>query len=310
MLSGGHLIDGYFAFRREDAVKLGLQIPMFTWPGGAAEMGQRLGEIAGTAEDSGFSSVWVMDHYFQIPMVGAAELDMLEAYTALGYLAGHTSRVRLGTMVTGVTYRHPGILAKQVTTLDVLSGGRAWLGIGAAWFDREHHGLGVPFPSLRERFERLEEALQITLQMWSDNDGPYEGKHYQLAETISSPQPLSKPRPPILIGGGGERKTLKLVARYADACNFFGDPATVRHKLDVLRQHCQDEGRNYDEIEKTVLFVMNVGREGEASGQLVEQLGAFAEAGAQTVIGALIGVEHIAPIEVMGRDVIPQVEKL
>ncbi len=291
-------------------MKLGLQIPMFTWPGGTAEMGQRLGEIAGTAEDSGFSSVWVMDHYFQIPMVGAAELDMLEAYTALGYLAGHTSRVRLGTMVTGVTYRHPGILAKQVATLDVLSGGRAWLGIGAAWFDREHHGLGVPFPSLRERFERLEEALQITLQMWSDNDGPYEGKHYQLAETISSPQPLSKPRPPILIGGGGERKTLKLVARYADACNFFGDPATVRHKLEVLRQHCQDEGRNYDEIEKTVLFVLNVGREGENAGQLVEQLGAFAEAGAQTVIGALIGVEHIAPIEVMGRDVIPQVEKL
>ena len=291
-------------------MKLGLQIPMFTWPGGAGEMGQRLGDIAGTAEDSGFSSVWVMDHYFQIPMVGAVELDMLEAYTALGYLAGHTSRVRLGTMVTGVTYRHPGILAKQVTTLDVLSGGRAWLGIGAAWFDREHHGLGVPFPSLRERFERLEEALQITLQMWSDNDGPYEGKHYQLAETISSPQPLSKPRPPILIGGGGERKTLKLVARYADACNFFGDPATVRHKLEVLRQHCQDEGRNYDEIEKTVLFVLNVGREGENAGQLVEQLGAFAEAGAQTVIGALIGVEHIAPIEVMGRDVIPQVAEL
>jgi len=273
-------------------------------------MGQRLGEIAGTAEDSGFSSIWVMDHYFQIPMVGAVELDMLEAYTALGYLAGHTSRVRLGTMVTGVTYRPPGILAKQVTTLDVLSGGRACLGIGAAWFDREHHGLGVSFPSLRERFERLEEALQITLQMWSDNNGPYEGKHYQLAETISSPQPLSKPRPPILIGGGGERKTLKLVARYADACNFFGDPATVRHKLDVLRQHCQDEGRNYDEIEKTVLFVLNVGQEGENAGQLVEQLGTFAEAGAQTVIGALIGVEHLRPIEVMGRDVIPQVAEL
>lgn len=291
-------------------MKLGLQIPMFTWPEGAAEMGQRLGEIAGTAEDSGFSSIWVMDHYFQIPMVGAVELDMLEAYTALGYLAGHTSRVRLGTMVTGVTYRPPGILAKQVTTLDVLSGGRACLGIGAAWFDREHHGLGVPFPSLRERFERLEEAFQITLQMWSDNNGPYEGKHYQLAETISSPQPLSKPRPPILIGGGGERKTLKLVARYADACNFFGDPATVRHKLDVLRQHCQDEGRNYDEIEKTVLFVLNVGQEGENAGQLVEQLGTFAEAGAQTVIGALIGVEHLRPIEVMGRDVIPQVAEL
>ncbi len=291
-------------------MKLGLQIPMFTWPAGPTELGPRLAEIARTAEDAGYSSVWVMDHYFQIPMVGAAELDMLEAYTALGYLAGHTSSVRLGTMVTGVTYRHPGILAKQVTTLDVLSGGRAWLGIGAAWFDREHHGLGVPFPSLRERFERLEEALQITLQMWSDNDGPYEGKHYQLAETINSPQPLTKPRPPILIGGGGERKTLKLVARYGDACNFFGDPATVRHKLDVLRQHCETEDRNYDEIEKTVLFVLNVGREGENTGQLVEQLGAFAEAGAQTVIGALIGVEHIAPIEVMGRDVIPQVAEL
>ena len=291
-------------------MKLGLQLPMFTWPGGAAEMAQLLGEIAGTAEDSGFSSVWVMDHYFQIPMVGAVEMDMLEAYTALGYIAGHTSRVRLGTMVTGVTYRHPGILAKQVTTLDVLSGGRAWLGMGAAWFDREHHGLGVPFPSLRERFERLEEALQITLQMWSDNNGPYEGKHYQLAETISSPQPLSKPRPPILIGGGGERKTLKLVARYADACNFFGDPATVKHKLEVLRQHCQDEGRDYDEIEKTVLFVLNVGKEGEVAGQLVEQLGAFAEAGAQTVIGALIGVEHLKPIEIMGKEVIPQVAEL
>ncbi len=291
-------------------MKLGLQIPMFTWPGGAEQLGPRLGEIARTAEDAGYSSVWVMDHYFQIPMVGAAELDMLEAYTALGYLAGHTSRVRLGTMVTGVTYRHPGILAKQVTTLDVLSGGRAWLGIGAAWFDREHHGLGVPFPSLRERFERLEEALQITLQMWSDNDGPFEGKHYQLAETISSPQPLSKPRPPILIGGGGERKTLKLVARYADACNFFGDPATAKHKLDVLRHHCETEGRNYDEIEKTVLFVLNVGQEGENAGQLVEQLGAFSEAGAQTVIGALIGVEHLKPIEVMGRDVIPQVAGL
>jgi F420-dependent oxidoreductase-like protein len=288
-------------------LKLGLQIPMFTWPGGPTQLGKHLAEVASTAEDVGFSSIWVMDHYFQIPMVGAAELDMLEAYTTLGYLAGHTSRVRLGTMVTGVTYRHPGILAKQVTTLDVLSGGRAWMGIGAAWFDREHHGLGVPFPPLKERFERLEEALQITLQMWSDNNGPYEGKHFQLRETLSSPPALTKPRPPILIGGGGERKTLRLVARYADACNFFGDPATVKHKLEVLRAHCEAEGRNYDEIEKTVLYVMNVGRDGEAAGPLVEQLGALAEAGAQTVIGALVGVEHISPIEVMGRDVIPKV---
>ncbi len=288
-------------------MKLGLQIPMFTWAGGPTDLGPRLAEVAGTAEDAGFSSIWVMDHLFQIPMVGAAELDMLEAYTTLGYLAGHTSKVRLGTMVTGVTYRHPGILAKQVTTLDVLSGGRAWMGIGAAWFDREHHGLGVPYPPLKERFERLEEAIQIALQMWSDDDGPYEGKHYQLKETLNSPPPLTKPRPPILIGGGGERKTLKLVARYADACNLFGDPATVKHKLEVLRAHCEAEGRNYDEIEKTVLYVMNVGRDGEAAGPLVEQLGALAEAGAQTVIGALVGVERISPIEVMGRDVIPKV---
>ncbi len=288
-------------------MKLGLQIPMFTWPGGPTQLGQSLVQIARTAEDAGYSSIWVMDHYFQIPMVGSAELDMLEAYTTLGYLAGYTSNVRLGTMVTGVTYRHPGILVKQVTTLDVLSGGRAWMGIGAAWYDREHHGLGVPFPPLKERFERLEEALQIALQMWSEDDGPYEGKHYQLKETLNSPPPLTQPRPPILIGGGGERKTLKLVARYGDACNFFGDLATVKHKLEVLRGHCEAEGRNYDEIEKTVLYAMNVGKEGEAAGQLIEQLGALAEVGVQTVIGPLIGVEHISPIEVMGRDVIPNV---
>ena len=291
-------------------MKVGLQIPNFTWSGGPSELASRLGEIGRTAEETGFSSVWVMDHYFQIPMVGPAENEMLEAYTALGYLAAHTSRARLGTLVTGVTYRHPGILVKQVTTLDVLSGGRAWLGIGAAWFDREHHGLGVPFPPIRERFERLDEALQIALQMWSDNNGPYEGKHYQLAETISSPQPLSKPRPPILIGGGGERKTLRLVARYADACNLFGDPATLKHKLDVLREHCRTEGRNYDEIEKTAYMVMSVGEDGSAAGQLVEQIDGFAEAGIQAVHGAVIGAEHLRPLEIMGRDVIPQVAEL
>jgi len=285
-------------------LKLGLQIPYFTWPGGPPALGPRLAEIAHMAEDAGYSSVWVMDHYFQIPMVGAADLEMLEAYTALGYIAAHTSRVRLGTMVTGVTYRHPGILVKQVTTLDVLSGGRAWMGIGAAWFDREHHGLGVPFPPLKERFERLEEALQIAHQMWSDNDGPYEGKHYRLAETLNSPQCLSKPHPPVLIGGSGERKTLRLVARYANACNLFGDPATVKHKLEVLRGHCEAEGRDYDEIEKTVLFPMNLGA---GAGPVVDQLGAFAEVGVQTVIGALIGVERLEPIEAVGRDVIPQV---
>ncbi|MCH8201235.1 MAG: LLM class F420-dependent oxidoreductase, partial [Chloroflexi bacterium] len=273
-------------------MKVGLQIPYFTWPGGAAEMGGKLADIVRTAEDSGFDSAWVMDHYFQIPMVGPAEADMLEAYTALGYLAGQTKRLTLGTMVTGVTYRHPGVLIKQVTTLDVLSGGRAWLGIGAAWFDREHEGLGVPFPPLKERFERLEEALQIAHQMWNpDNNGPFDGKHYQLKETLNVPAALSKPHPRILIGGSGEKKTLRFVAKYADACNIIGMQGEdfVRQKLEVLRGHCEREGRDYDEIEKTVLFVMNPGPNGENAGQLVDQFGKLAEAGAQTVIGAVMG---------------------
>jgi len=293
-------------------MKLGLQIPYFTWPGGPAELGPKLGEIARTAESAGYDSLWVMDHHFQIPMVGAAELDMLEAYTTLGFIAGQTSRVGLGTLITGVTYRHPGILIKEVTTLDVLSGGRAWLGIGAAWFEREHLGLGVPFPPLRERFERLEEALQIANQMWSDdNNGAFEGKHYKLAETINSPQALSKPRPRIMVGGGGEKKTLRLVARYADACNVPGmGPDEVRRKFDVLRQHCEREGRNYDEIQKTVITVMNVGPDGSMAGQFVDQLGRLAEAGVQTAIGALIGVENVKPIEIMGKEVIPQAAKL
>lgn len=293
-------------------MKLGLQIPYFTWAGGPAELGPKLSEIVRTAEGAGYDSIWVMDHYFQIPMVGAAELDMLEAYTTLGFIAGQTSRVGLGSLITGVTYRHPGLLIKEATTLDVLSGGRAWLGIGAAWFEREHLGLGVPFPPLRERFERLEEALQIANQMWTDdNNGPYEGKHYQLAETLNVPQALSKPRPRIMIGGGGERKTLRLVAKYADACNIPGMGADmVRHKLNVLREHCEREGRNYDDIEKTVITVMNVGPDGAMSGQLVDQLGRLSEAGAQTAIGALIGVENIKPIEAMGASVIPEAAKL
>jgi F420-dependent oxidoreductase-like protein len=293
-------------------VKLGLQIPYFTWPGGPAQLGAQVGEIARTADAAGYDSIWVMDHHFQIPMIGPAEMDMLEAYTTLGFIAGQTSRVGLGTMITGVTYRHPGILIKEVTTLDVLSGGRAWLGIGAAWFEREHLGLGVTFPPLKERFERLEEALQIANQMWSDdNNGPYEGKHYRLAETINVPQALQKPRPRIMVGGGGERKTLRLVAKYSDACNIPGmDPGVVRHKLDILRQHCEREGRNYDDIEKTVITVMNVGRDGSQADQLVDQLRRLREAGAQAALGALIGVENITPIEVMGKQVIPQAAML
>jgi F420-dependent oxidoreductase-like protein len=297
-------------------MKLGLQINNFTWDGGPAELGTKLAEIARTAEDVGYTSIWVMDHYFQIPNILPAENEMLEGYTALGYIAGHTSKVRLGTLVTGVTYRPPGILIKKVTTLDVLSGGRANLGIGAAWFDREHEGLGIPFPPLKERFERLEEALLIAFQMWDDdNNGAYEGKHYQLKETLNVPQALSKPHPPVMIGGSGKKKTLRLVARYANACNVFGHPQaggpeTVKHKLSILRQHCENEGRNYDDIEKTAIARMDVGRDGEKAGQLVEFLGQMAEAGAQTVMGSIRYVEDVKPLEVMGRDVIPQIAKL
>src|SRR5690348_14794512 len=190
-----------------------------------------------------------MDHFVQIGAIGPPEREMLEAYTTLGYLAGCTSRAKLLTLVTGAVYRSPGMLAKIVTTLDVLSGGRAWLGIGAAWNEEESRGLGLPFPPTAERFERLEEALQICLQMWSGDDGPYEGKHYQLARTLNAPQSLQRPHPKILIGGSGERKTLRMVAQYADACNLFASP-DVGHKLDVLREHCDAIGRNYDDIEK------------------------------------------------------------
>jgi F420-dependent oxidoreductase-like protein len=288
-------------------MKLGLQLSNLSYAGGPSRLGENLARIARAADDAGYSSIWLMDHFFQIGQVGPVHADMLEAYTTLGYLAAHTTRARLGTMVTGVTYRHPGILAKQVTTLDVLSGGRAYLGVGAAWFEREHRALGVPFPPLKERFQRLEETLRICLQMWSDDIGPFEGRHYQLAETLNSPQSLSRPHPPILIGGSGEKQTLRLVAKYADACNLFGDPDTVRHKLEVLRAHCEAVGRDYDSIEKTVLSRLDVGPNGEKSAQEVDRLGALAEAGAQTVIGYLNGVDTMKPIEAVGRDVIPRI---
>ncbi len=271
-------------------VKFGLQIPWFSWPGAPDNQGQVLADVARTAEDAGFSSLWVMDHFFQLEMIGPAEMDMLEGYTTLGYLAGVTERIRLGTLVTGVTYRHPAILAKQVTTLDVLSGGRAWLGIGAAWFDREHDGLGVPFPPLSERFERLEEAVQIAMQMWSDDNGPYDGKHYTLKETICVPQPLSRPRPPIMIGGGGEKKTLRLVAKYADACNVFGGPTDITHKFDVIKRHCEDVGRDYDEIERSVMTIVPPGDAAIAPAK------ALIDAGAQHVIFSGLPVHDLGAV--------------
>nr|WP_307855841.1 LLM class F420-dependent oxidoreductase [Kibdelosporangium banguiense] len=221
----------------------------------AGEIGAELAAAAVAAEAAGVGWISVMDHFFQMERNGGAEAGMLEAYSALSFLAAHTSTARLGALVTGVTYRHPGLLAKIATTLDVLSGGRAILGLGAAWYDREHHGLGVPYPATAERFERLEETLQICLQMWDpDNNGPYEGMHYQLAETLCVPPPVSSPRPEIMIGGGGERKTLRLVAQYGDACNLFAalGPEEIGRKLDILRRHCEDVGRDYNEIHKTV----------------------------------------------------------
>jgi F420-dependent oxidoreductase-like protein len=213
-----------------------------------------LGAISRRAEEAGFDSLWVMDHFFQSPKLGAIEDPMLEAYTTLAFVAGQTSRIELGVMVTGVTYRHPGVLIKTVTTLDVLSGGRAWLGLGAGWYEREHLGLGVPFPPLKERFERLEETLQIAHLMWRADVTSFRGEHYQLAETLNSPQAVSKPHPPVLVGGSGEQKTLRLVAKYGDACNFFaslGDEA-LRHKLTVLKDYCEAEGRPYERIAKTL----------------------------------------------------------
>jgi F420-dependent oxidoreductase-like protein len=234
-------------------MELGFHVPIFDIDGGPTAIAGELARVGTAVEASGASWLSFMDHFFQIQPTGLpAESHMLEGYTTLGYLAAHTSTVDLGLLVTGVTYRHPGLLAKIVTTLDVLSGGRAVLGIGAAWYEREHHGLGVPFPPLAERFERLEEALQIAGQMWDpENNGPYEGKHYQLAETLNSPQPLHRPR--VLIGGGGERKTLRLVAQYGDACNLFASSTDdVAHKLDVLRRHCDDVGRDFSDLRITI----------------------------------------------------------
>ena len=289
-------------------MRLGLQLSMLTLPGGPPKLGEHLGNAARWAEEIGLESVWVMDHFFQIQFLGPAEMDMLEGYSTLAYLAALTKRVRLGTMVTGVTYRHPGILAKTVTTLDVLSGGRAWFGVGAAWFDREHLGLGVPFPPIAERFERLEEALQIALQMWSPNNGPYEGKHYQLEETLCVPQPLTKPHPPILIGGMGEKKTLRLVARYAQACNFFaGVPKEeLRRKLGVLKDHCTRLGRNYDEIERTTLDVFRPAEKGA----FLQRMTDAAELGFDAVIFSLADPSDRKVYETLQRDVVPFANRL
>jgi F420-dependent oxidoreductase-like protein len=304
-------------------MKIGLQIPVFTWPGGPAELGETFGRIVQDAEAAGLDSVWVMDHFFQIGVNGPKELDMLEGYSALSYAAALTRRVKLGTLVTGVTYRHPGVLVKTATTLDVLSGGRAYFGVGAAWNEEEHVALGVPFPPLKERFERLEETLQIAHLMWGDETPAFDGKHYQLAETLNVPQALSKPHPPILIGGTGEEKTFRLIAKYGDACNIFArDPAFIRHKYAVLRERCDEVGRPWSEIEKTTVGPMPVTRDGQlppgiehvrgtmlSSAQAIEWLHQLAELGTDHAIFSTSLIHLPDVFEVWATEIIPAVEK-
>jgi alkanesulfonate monooxygenase SsuD/methylene tetrahydromethanopterin reductase-like flavin-dependent oxidoreductase (luciferase family) len=263
-------------------MKIGLQLPNFTWPGGPARIAPKLADIARAADEAGFYSLWVMDHFFQISMIGPPEQDMLEAYTTLGYLAGLTRRVKLGTMVTGVVYRHPGMLVKSVTTLDVLSGGRAYFAIGAAWNEQEARGLGLPFPPLGVRFEMLEETLCV-------------------------PQPLSLPHPPILVAGGGEKRTLRLVAQYADACNLYGDVETIRAKLDILKRHCEALGRDFRTIEITTLGTVDPQPGKMSSNQLIAQCKALAAIGVQHAVFNMPTVHELAPIEIFRREIIPAV---
>jgi F420-dependent oxidoreductase-like protein len=283
-------------------MELGLHIADFTWPGGPGELGPQLARVARTAEAAGITRLTVMDHVWQIGPLGPPEHEMLEAYTTLGFLAANTERVLLHTLVTAVVYRQPGLVAKAVTTLDVLSGGRAGLGIGAAWNGEESAGLGLDFPPTAERFERLEEGLQICLQMWSESDKPFDGAHYHLGRTLNSPQPLSRPRPHVMIGGTGERKTLRLVAKYADACNIFGSPEAA-HKLVVLQEHCGREGRDYDQIEKTTTITITPGSEPSA---VLADLQALHDLGF-TVAYVMVPGLPLEVIDLLGTAIIPEI---
>jgi len=297
-------------------MRLGLQVPNFTWPNGQASLGDTFGLIAQRADRAGLYSMWVMDHFFQIPNVGPVEGEMLEGWSALAFAAGRTNRIKLGTMVTGVTYRYPGLLAKTATTLDVLSHGRSYLGIGAAWNEQEHKGLGVPFPPVSERFERLEETLRIIHQMWSGNEEPFNGKYYHLERLLNSPEPVQKPHPPILIGGTGERKTLRLVAQYADACNIFArlGKDELRRKLQILREHCASVGRPYEQIEKTTLDSLTITRDGREGSitptQAIEQFAELASLGIDQAIFSLRNVHELEPFDLLMTEIVPAVSKI
>lgn len=291
-------------------MRIGVHLVGFDVPGGPGELAPTLAVFGAAAEAAGIDNISLMDHYLQLPFLGSAEEPILEGYTTLGFLAAHTSSVDLQLLVSGVTYRHPGLLAKIVTTLDVLSGGRAVLGLGAAWYEQEHRALGVPFPPLAERFERLEEALRVVHAMWRGDGAAYEGRHYRLEAAVNAPAPLR--RPPIMVGGSGERKTLRLVARYADACNLFANPeqgaAVVRHKLDVLRGHCEREGRDYDTIRKTVLWSAPVGPDG--TDELLRHLGELAALGVTEVHVMDRGVRPVEFVEWLGDRLVPAVHEL
>jgi F420-dependent oxidoreductase-like protein len=298
-------------------VKVGLQIRSFTWPGGPEAIAPTLLDIVRTAEDAGFDSIWVMDHFFQIRGVGRPEEPMLEGWTTLGWMAANTTRARLGLMVGGVHYRHPGLWVKAATTLDVLSGGRAWLGIGAAWNQDESESLGFPFPPLAERFELLEDTLRIAHEMWTGERGSeaaFEGHRYRATRLLNSPQSLSRPRVPIMVGGGGERKTLRLVARYADATNVFGAPEAIARKYQILEEHCADVGREFDEIERTTLQSVRISPDGspgtESPAQVVDHFGELGDAGAQHVICNVRDAHDLSKLELMGSDVIPHLRDL
>jgi F420-dependent oxidoreductase-like protein len=290
-------------------VKLGVQLNSFDWNGGAERFGATLADIARVAEESGFDRIAVADHVWQHPIMGGPEANEPECYAMLSFIAAHTERVGLGAMVSGVHFRHPAVLVKTVTTLDVISGGRAWLGIGSGHYEEETRGLGIPFPLQRERFEMLEEAVQICLKMWSGERGderPFEGRHYRLRRALNLPQSLSSPHPPIMIAGEGERKTLRLVARYADACSLRPSPEIPR-KLTVLRRHCEEEGRDYEKIEKTCAFAFDVGESGEKVEEVVGQLRWLSGMGIETVIGFVPSVDRISPLEIIGSEIISAV---
>ncbi len=293
-------------------MKLGLGLNDFSWPQGARQLGPTLVRIAQAAEAAGFDRISTVDHVWQSHYLGGPEHEVPSCYPTLTYLAAHTSRIKLLALATASPYWHPVLLAKTVTTLDVLSGGRAWLGIGAGDYEEEARGSGLSFPPLKERYERLEEILQICLRMWQGEQGderPFEGKHYRIERPLNLPQSLTRPHPPILIAGSGEQKTLRLVARYADACNLQPGPQ-IPQKLEVLRQHCEAVGRDYDTIEKTCAFAFDVGEDGSRVGELIEQLRWLASMGIQTVPGVVPHVYRVEPLEVIGREVIPAVAGL